>query len=257
MGSGDLLVERDGGVVTVTLNRPARKNAMTREGWIELTRVLGEVAARADDRVLVLTGAGGEFCSGADLSAQGSADPPRRAMRIVNEALFALRDLPQPTIAAVSGAAVGAGFNMALACDLAVADETARFSQIFSRRGLSVDFGGTWLLTHMVGLHRAKELAFFGRILSAREVHDLGLLNRVVPEGTALARAGEWARELLGLAPLALAQTKELLNLAASGDFRESALREAAAQNLNGATEDTREAISAFLEKRPPVFRNR
>ncbi|MGI5159068.1 enoyl-CoA hydratase/isomerase family protein [Microbispora sp. CA-102843] len=132
--------------------------------------------------------------------------------------------------------AVGAGFNMALACDLAIAEETARFSQIFAKRGLSVDFGGTWLLTHMIGLHRAKELAFFGRVLSASEVHAIGLLNKVVPQGEALAHAYEWARELLTLAPLPLSQTKEMLNLAAATGFHESALREANAQNLNGTT---------------------
>ncbi|MER6977856.1 enoyl-CoA hydratase/isomerase family protein [Streptomyces carpinensis] len=255
--TSDVLVERDGsGIVTVTLNRPAVKNSVRPSGWTELTRIFDEIAGRADDRVVALTGAGGDFCSGADLRAAGGEEPPGRGMRRVNAALLALRDLPQPTIAAVRGAAVGAGFNMALACDLAIAEETARFSQIFSRRGLSVDFGGTWFLTHMVGLHRAKELAFFGRILSAREVHALGLLNRVVPEGQALAQALAWARELLGLAPLALSQTKELLNLAASGTFHDSVLREATAQHLNGTSDDTREAIQAFLEKRQPVFGN-
>ncbi|GAA4535676.1 MULTISPECIES: enoyl-CoA hydratase/isomerase family protein [Nonomuraea] len=253
-----VLVERDGsGIVTVTLDRPDTKNSVPRAGWIELAEVFGDIAGRADDRVVVLTGAGGDFCSGSDLRGGDSADSPRRAMRIVNAALLAVRDLPQPTIAAVSGVAAGGGFNLALACDLAVAEETARFSQIFARRGLSVDFGGTWFLTHMLGLHRAKELAFFGRMLPAADVHALGLLNKVVPEGEALAQAYEWARELLALAPLALSQTKEMLNLAASGSFHDSVLREAAAQNINGTTEDTREAIRAFLEKRDPVFRNR
>ncbi|MGI5272358.1 enoyl-CoA hydratase/isomerase family protein [Nonomuraea sp. CA-218870] len=252
-----VLADRDGsGIVTVTLNRPETKNSVPPEGWTELAGVLGDIAGRADDRVVVLTGAGGDFCAGSDLRGGGSP-APRRAMQVVNAALFALRDLPQPTIAAVRGVAVGGGFNLALACDLAIAEENARFSQIFSRRGLSVDFGGTWFLTHMIGLHRAKELAFFGRVLTAPDVHALGLLNKVVPEGRALAEAYAWARDLLALAPLALAQTKEMLNLAAAGSFHDSVLREAAAQNLNGTTEDTREAIQAFLEKREPVFRNR
>ncbi|MFD2351411.1 enoyl-CoA hydratase/isomerase family protein [Nonomuraea ferruginea] len=147
-----VLVERDGsGIVTVTLDRPDTKNSVPRAGWIELAEVFGDIAGRADDRVVVLTGAGGDFCSGSDLRGGDSADSPRRAMRIVNAALLAVRDLPQPTIAAVSGVAAGGGFNLALACDLAVAEETARFSQIFARRGLSVDFGGTWFLTHMLG----------------------------------------------------------------------------------------------------------
>ncbi|PZG15620.1 enoyl-CoA hydratase/isomerase family protein [Nonomuraea aridisoli] len=254
----DVLVERDGnGIVTVTLNRPTSRNSVPRSSWTTLTEVFGEIAGRGDDRVVVLTGAGGDFCSGADLRGQDPAESPRRAMQVVNAALFALRDLPLPTIAAVSGVAVGAGFNMALACDLAIADETARFSQIFAKRGLSVDFGGSWFLTHMVGLHRAKELAFFGRMYSAHEIHAMGLLNRVVAPGEALGQAYAWARELAGLAPLPLSQTKEMLNLAASSGFHESALREATAQNLNGTTEDTREAVRAFLEKRDPVFRGR
>ena len=150
--------------------------------------------------------------------------------------------------------AVGAGFNLALACDLAIAERSARFSQIFSLRGLSVDFGGTWQLPHNVSLQRAKELAFFGRMYGADEIAAFGLLNRVVDDGEALPLAEEWALELTRIAPTALSQTKELLNAAAASTFDEALSREAIAQNFNGTTADTREAIDAFLQKREPRF---
>jgi 2-(1,2-epoxy-1,2-dihydrophenyl)acetyl-CoA isomerase len=254
----DIWIERDGsGIVTVTLNRPKTKNSVPRSSWIRLKELFEDIAAHTEDRAVIVTGSGGNFCSGAELGAAPANEGPRRNMEIVNAALFAIRDLPKPTVAAISGVAVGAGFNLALACDLAIADESARFSQIFAKRGLSVDFGGTWLLTHMVGLHRAKELAFFGDILSAADVHEMGLLNRVVPDGEAPTVARAWAERLTRLAPVALSQTKELLNLASSSDFAGSVLREASAQGLNLSTSDTREAISAFLEKREPVFQGR
>jgi len=255
----DVLVDRDGsGIVVVTLNRPKTKNSVPFTSWVALGEIFQDIAARADDRVVVLTGAEGNFCSGAELGAAGSQPPPpRRAMQIVNATCAAIRDLPKPTIAAVSGYAVGAGFNLALACDLAIADETAKFSQIFAKRGLSVDFGGTFFLANMIGLHRAKELAFFGRMLPASEVHAMGLLNRIVPESESLALSIEWATELLGLAPTAISQTKELLNLAGASTFPESLMREAIAQNFNGTTEDSKEAIQAFLDKRDPVFLGR
>lgn len=250
----ELQVERDGsGVATVTLNRPRTKNAVTGAGWLAIADVFEDIARRPDDRVVILTGAGGNFCSGADLSARGGTSA-REGMRRVNAASAAVRDLPKPTIAVVSGVAVGAGFNLALACDLAIADRSARFSQIFSLRGLSVDFGGTWQLPHNIGLQRAKELAFFGRMYGAEEIAEFGLLNRVVDEGDAMPLAEEWALELTRIAPTALSQTKELLNAAAASTFEEALSREAIAQNFNGTTADTREAIDAFLQKREPRF---
>jgi 2-(1,2-epoxy-1,2-dihydrophenyl)acetyl-CoA isomerase len=252
--SRDVLVERDGsGIVLVTLNRPATKNAVTQDGWIDLRQAFDEIAVTASDRVVILTGADGNFCSGADLGGPVSLSP-RAGMHSVNSTCQAIRDIPKPVIAAVSGVAVGAGCNMALTCDLAIADESSTFSEIFSKRGLSVDFGGTWQLTHNLGLQRAKELAFFGRAYSARDMFDLGLLNRVVPDGQSASVAREWAEELLTLAPTSLGLTKELLNASASSTFQEALSREGVAQVFNTTTSDTREAISAFLEKRPPVF---
>jgi 2-(1,2-epoxy-1,2-dihydrophenyl)acetyl-CoA isomerase len=250
----ELLVERSGdGVVVITLNRPGKKNAISEAGWVALREAFESVARRTDDRVVVLTGAGGNFCSGADLSTAPTLSA-RDGIRAVNDACLAVRNLPKPTIAAVSGVAVGAGFNLALACDLAIIEDTARFSEIFSKRGLSVDFGGTWQLTHNLGLQRAKELAFFGRMYTANEMFERGLFNRIVDTGASISLAREWAAELLTIAPTALGLTKEMLNSASTASFEDALFREGIAQNFNVTTADTREAIEAFIQKRPPVF---
>jgi len=251
-----VLIERDGsGVVFVTLNRPKTKNAIPMVGWLQLSEAFREIASSTQDRAVVVTGSEGNFSSGADLSEEGESLPPRRAMQVINDACESIRNLPQPTMAAVSGYAVGAGFNLVLACDLAIADTSARFSQIFVKRGMSVDFGGTWQLPRVLGLQRAKELAFFGRTVTADELFAMGALNRVVPEGAALPLAREWAAELAQSAPIALALTKELINQAASATFSESLAAEATAQNFNVTTNDTREAVDAFRQRRAPVFR--
>ena len=171
-----LLISRRDGVVTVTMNRPAKKNAASDVMWQELLETFRAVAANPDDRVMVLTGAGSDFCSGADLSSKGeSASASVQArMRVITDTCLALQRIPQPTIAKVRGVAVGAGCNMALICDLVVASDSARFSEIFSKRGLSVDFGGTWVLPRLIGMHRAKELAFFADIISAKEAGEIG-----------------------------------------------------------------------------------
>ena len=177
-----VIVERAKGVVTATLNRPEKRNAANLEMWEQLHSVITEVAHSHDDRVLVVTGAGGAFCSGADLTdLAGQQGHPLARMRYLGDIALALHRLPKPTIAKVGGVAAGAGCNLALGCDLIVAGSEARFSEIFCRRGLSLDWGGSWLLPRLIGLHRAKELAFFGEILSADEAAAIGLVNRVVP----------------------------------------------------------------------------
>ena len=259
MGETDeILLDRADGVVTITLNRPERKNAITGEMWAALRGIFSEVAERPEDRVLVITGAGGAFCSGADLSAIGdiSAGGLNR-MRTVGAAAQALHDLPKPTIAKVSGVAAGAGANLALGCDLIVASDEARFSEIFSARGLSLDFGGSWLLPRLVGLHRAKELAFFADILSAKEAQDFGLVNRVVPSADLDGFVDEWARRLAAGPPIALSMTKRMLNNSFTSTLAESLEAEAVSQVVNFKTEDMGEAMRAFSEKRPPNFKGR
>lgn len=280
-----LLVERRDGVVTVTMNRPSKKNAANDVMWRELTETFEEIAGRADDRAVVLTGAGGEFCSGADLSGRGGPGEaarggagdagatggavgaagdagrpnvtPMARMRRVNAACLALHHLPQPTIAKVRGVAVGAGCNLALGCDLVVAAEGARFSEIFARRGLSLDFGGSWVLPRRVGLHRAKELALFADIVGAADAAAMGLVNRVLPDGEIDAFVDEWARRLAAGPPIALAATKRLLQESLTSTLEEALEAEAAAQAINFGTADTAEAMTAFLEKRDPKFTGR
>ena len=252
-------IARAGGVVTVTLNRPAKKNAINGTMWDELLATFREVAANPDDRVLVITGAGGAFCSGADQTAGGDGPRPHQltAMRHVNDVALALHRLPQPTIAKVPGVAAGAGANLALGCDLIVASDQARFSEIFARRGLSLDFGGSWLLPRLIGLHKAKELAFFTEIIDAKEAEAIGLVNRVVPDGQLDAFVDDWARRLAAGPPIALAQTKRMLNNSFDVSLERALDDEGAAQTVNFGTQDTAEAMTAFVEKRAPEFRGR
>jgi 2-(1,2-epoxy-1,2-dihydrophenyl)acetyl-CoA isomerase len=246
------------GVVTLTLNRPEKKNAMNAAMFNELLAVFREVNDSTSDRVLVITGAGDAFCSGADLGARGG-DPrhPLQRLHWVADIALALHRIPKPVIAKVNGVAAGAGLNLALGCDLIVASEQARFSEIFARRGLTVDFGGSWILPRLVGMHRAKELAFFADIISAKEAADMGLVNRVLPAGQLDAFVAEWADRLAAGAPLALSMTKRLLTNAFSMTMDEALEAEGMAQSVNSATEDTAEAMKAFLEKREPKFKGR
>ncbi len=253
-----LEVARQSGIVTITLNRPEKKNAANGAMWDELLATFLEIGGRDEDRVVVVTGAGGNFCSGADLTGGGANAPQRHqlaVMRHIGDAALALHRLPQPTIAKVDGVAVGAGCNLALGCDLVVASDEARFSEIFARRGLTIDFGGSWLLPRRVGLHRAKELALLAEIISAKEAEAMGLVNRVVPVGELDAFVDDWATKLAAGPPIALAQTKRLLNNVFAVTLEQALEDEGAAQTVNFGTKDTLEAMSAFVEKRQPNFK--
>jgi 2-(1,2-epoxy-1,2-dihydrophenyl)acetyl-CoA isomerase len=170
---------------------------------------------------------------------------------------LALHQLPKPTIAKLRGVAVGAGLNLALGCDLIAASEDARLSEIFARRGLSLDVGGSWLLPRLIGLHRAKELALLADIVSAREAERMGLLNRVVSDAELDDVVDDWAKRLAAGPPIALAQSKRLLNNAFNYGLAEAMDAEGMAQTVNFGTEDTREGLTAFSQKRDPVFKGR
>ena len=258
--TGTLLVTRHDGVVTVTFNRPHRKNALTTRMIESLGVVLAEVGGRREDRVLVLTGAGGAFCSGADLAdpdspAQGDTGSALTRVRRVGDVALALHRLRKPTIAKVDGVAVGAGLGLALGCDLVVASEHARLSVIFVRRGLSPDSGTSWLLPRLVGMARAKELAFLGDILDAATARELGLVGRVVPVETLDATVDELAARLADGPAMALSLTKQLLGNAWTSSLDDALEHEAQAQAVNLAGPDTTEAFRAFLDKREPRFR--
>ena len=255
-----LVVERNDGVVSLTIDRPARKNAITLDMWQGLVDLFDDIALNRDDRVLVLTGAGDAFCSGADLSGVAESGGPGgvggavSSMRVVGRAALRLHDLPIPTVAAVNGVAAGAGCNLALGCDLVVASEQARFAEIFAKRGLVLDFGGSWVLPRLVGLHRAKELAFLADIIDAREAERIGLVNRVVPADQFDAEVAILARRLADSAPLQLAVIKRQLNDAMGRTMAEAVEFEAYAQALVSTSRDAAEAMIAFLQKRDPRF---
>ena len=248
-------VERSEGIVTVTFNRPQVKNAVNGKMWDELLETFSEVYDNPDDRVLVLTGAGGDFCSGADLSATGEGGREGiRSMRYVADVILKLHRIPKPTIAKVDGVAAGVGCNMALGCDLIVANERARFSEIFIRRGLSLDGGGSWLLPRLVGLHKAKELAFFGDVISAQEAERIGIVNHVVPDADLDKFVHEWAVRLTQLPPVALSMTKTMLTNSLMTSMDQALEDESRVQSCNLRTKDFAEAVRAFLAKDTPKF---
>ena len=255
-----LLIDRAGGVVTVTLNRPERKNAVNEAMWNELLETFRAIANNTkEDRVVVITGAGGAFCSGADIggAATGEEEPGLTRMRHIGDVCLALHALPQPVIAKVTGVAAGAGLNLALGCDLIVASDEARFSEIFARRGLSIDFGGSWVLPRLIGLHKAKEFVFFAEVIGAKEAQDFGIVNRVVPAAEIEAFVADWAARLAAGPPLTLSLSKKLLNDGIEMSLTHALEAEAMAQNVNFQSADTAEAMMAFVQKREPRFEGR
>jgi 2-(1,2-epoxy-1,2-dihydrophenyl)acetyl-CoA isomerase len=170
---------------------------------------------------------------------------------------LALHEIPKPTIAKVNGVAVGAGLNLALGCDLIVAGESARFSEIFVKRGLAIDLGGSWLLPRLVGLHKAKELALLGDMLDAKEAERIGIVNRVVPDAELDRFVADWAARLAAGPPLALQLTKRMLTMGLATSLSEALHQEAMAQSVTGASEDTAEALRAFFARREPSFKGR
>lgn len=256
--------DRADGVVTVTIDRPAKKNALTYAHFRRLAEIFDEVAHEVDDRVLVIRGSGDAFCSGADLTDTG--DRPMSGfgpldgvqwMREINDAAIALHRVPKPTIAAVNGVAAGAGCNLALQCDVVFAARSARFSQIFVRRGLNLDFGGTWLLPRLVGMQRAKDLAFRGAMLSADEALEIGLVLDVVDDDALDARVGDYAAELASLPPVPLMLMKHGLNRSFEWDMAAALDYEAHSQATCFGTEDIVEAMMAFVQKRPGSYKGR
>lgn len=254
-GAGEpvLLSSDRGGVRTLTLNRPARKNAINPQLWRELREALRDAADDRDLRALVITGAGGAFCSGADIGTPDEVHPAEKLRRLSDVAL-ALHELAVPTVAKVNGVAVGAGWNLALGCDLVVATPESTFCQIFSKRGLSIDLGGSWLLPKIVGLQQAKRLALLAETIDAAEAQALNLVTWVVGAGEIDAFVEDLADRLAAGPPRALAQTKALLNQGADATLPAALANESRAQIVNFAGTDAAEAYAAFAEKRTPRF---
>lgn len=247
-----------GPVRWLTLDGP-HKNAIRADQWTALAEAFRSFE-QSPQRVLVVHGAGGEFCSGADLGSgatESGAAARYRAMKVVDDAALALHRITKPTLAAVDGVAVGAGMNLALGCDIVIGTDRARFSEIFVRRGLTVDFGGTWHLPRLVGLQRAKELALTGRIVEAEEAVEIGLMLEIVPADALDSRAAELADTLAGQSPLGQMFAKQALNNAYTKTLSDALAFEAQAQAICLNSEDVVEGVAAFLQKRPPDFRGR
>ncbi len=249
-----------GAVRWLTMSNPGRMNAVPQGGWKQLADAFSDFQA-SEARVLVITGADDNFCSGADVN-RDVADVPSAAdnaarMRVTNSAAIGLHRLTKPTIAAVEGVAVGAGMNLAIGCDIVIASATARFAEIFVKRGLTVDFGGTWLLPRLVGLARARELALTGRMIDAVESLEMGLVTSVVPPQDLDDSASEMAETLAGGAPLAQSMIKRSLDRSSTFTFEQALAFEEQGQAILLASEDLSEGTRAFMEKRPPEFKGR
>jgi 2-(1,2-epoxy-1,2-dihydrophenyl)acetyl-CoA isomerase len=249
-----LLSEDVDGVRTLTLNRPHRKNAIDDELMNALHEAFRAAGKDSSVRALVLTGADGAFCAGADLASLAKSMHPMYRMRRYTDLALLLHELPIPTIAKVNGVAVGAGWNLALGCDLVVATPESKFSQIFARRGLSLDCGGSWLLPKLAGLQQAKRLALLAETIDAAEAKSMNLVTWVVPAPEIDAFVDDLCARLTAGPPIALAQNKALLNEGADRTLRDALANEARAQGINFGTADVPEALAAFTEKREPEY---
>jgi len=261
----DLLEAVEDGIATLTMNRPERRNALSREMMEGLLAALPRLAADPAVRVVVLTGAGNAFCAGGDVKAMaergvqgGQALEDRaRDLRGRMEASRWLHRMAKPTVAAIPGACAGAGLSLALACDLRLAAAGAKITTAFANVGFSGDFGGSWFLTRLVGTAKARELYYTAPVLEAAEAGRIGLVNRVVPPEDLIAETRALARRLADGPPIALGYMKRNLNAAESCTLEEALDLEAWAHARTGMTEDHKEAARAFAEKRRPVFHGR
>jgi 2-(1,2-epoxy-1,2-dihydrophenyl)acetyl-CoA isomerase len=256
----ELLTRVEDGVAWITLNRPERRNALT----ATLRRALAVALTEASDddavRCIVLQGAGQGFCAGADVEAMRTQDLKAcrtRLQRGAHAMIRALHRVEKPVIASVRGHAAGVGWALALGCDMIVASETARFTALQARRGLAPDGGTAFFLARMVGLMKARELVYTTRPVDAAEALALGLVNRVVPDAALEAETGALARELAGQATFALAMAKQLFQFALAPGLDAFLDHEALIQPQLNQTEDYREGIASFREKRPARFTGR
>jgi 2-(1,2-epoxy-1,2-dihydrophenyl)acetyl-CoA isomerase len=251
------------GVSTITLNRPDSANALTGDQRDVIIDLLAAADGDADVRVVVVRANGRHFCSGADvagIAAAQAGDPKvgdgmRRIMQGAQRLVAAVLDCPKPVVAVVQGPAAGLGAHLAYACDLVVASDEAYFLEPFLLRGIVVDAGGAYLLPRLIGLQRAKELAFLGDKLPAPEAMRLGLVNRVAPADELDRVAGELVARLAAAPTTALSLTKRLFNRSFDADRSSSFLAEAMAQELTNRTHDATEGVTAFVERRAPRYR--
>ncbi len=264
-GTNDLLAHVEDGVAVLTMNRPERRNALSAAMLEALAKTLADCETATDVGAVLLTGAGGAFCAGGDVKGMAEANtgatPVDIDTRIHRQRLSQratagrLYDMPKPTIAALPGAAAGAGLSLALACDLRIAAENAVMTTAFAKIGFSGDYGGTYFLTRLVGAAKARELYFLSDRVEMPDALTLGLVNRVVAANTLMAEATALAQRLANGPRVAYRYMKENLNRAAGEATMTDCLDLEATHHIHtGLTEDHREAAKAFVEKRAPKF---
>jgi 2-(1,2-epoxy-1,2-dihydrophenyl)acetyl-CoA isomerase len=259
----ELLVDDAEGVRTFTLNRPEAFNSFTTTLKESLLAAVVEAARDTSVRAVVLTGTGRAFCAGQDLKEHvallqaGDPAPLHTVEKHYNPLIEALTSMPKPVIAAVNGTAAGAGASLAYASDLRIAAESSKFLMAFANVGLTADSGASWLLPRLVGHGRAMEMMLLAQPVGAQEALRLGLVTRIVPDAEVLPAAQELAARLAAGPTTAYAKIKEALTAAAGGTLSEALAVEARTQAEAGATQDHREAVEAFVAKRPPVFTGR
>jgi 2-(1,2-epoxy-1,2-dihydrophenyl)acetyl-CoA isomerase len=256
----EVLFRREDQVEVITLNRPEIMNSFNNNMLYALNRRFEELHQDDDCRAVVITGEGRGFCTGADLTGGGAradaATPVgmRLSTHIYSSVIRGLTTMEKPVIGAINGDAAGAGCNFALACDILLASEKARFIQVFVRRGLVVDMGGTFFLPRLVGLSKAKELAFSGEAIDAARALELGLVTRVVPHESLMDEAMEAARRLAQGPTRAIGMIKKMLNRSFESDLETALEMEATMQGIAVSTPDVVEGITSFLQKRPADF---
>ncbi|MBC7246673.1 MAG: enoyl-CoA hydratase/isomerase family protein [Actinobacteria bacterium] len=259
----EVIFRREGAVEVITLNRPEVLNAFTLGMLQAMARRFEELEQDDTARAVVITGAGRAFCAGADLAGGGSrSDGHTPAGMRLSAGIYArlvrnMVEMEKPVVGAINGDAAGAGCSFALACDLLVASEEARFIQVFVRRGLVADAGGTFFLPRLVGLARAKEMMFFGEPVDAHRAYELGLVNRVVPPQRLMEEAMELARRLAAGPTRAIGMMKRMLNRSFENDLGTCMDLEATYQGIAVSTEDVMEGVTSFLQKREPRFKGK
>lgn len=262
-----VLVEKEGGIATITLNRPDRLNALTPQMRVEMKAALEDADADTGIRVIIITGAGRAFCSGAEVanvleeSESGKEDLERERLMKPSRALLSLtlmRSLKKPTICALNGAAVGAGAAIVMACDIIIASEQGKLRIGFTRMGVVPAGGLSSVLPKRIGTHRALELAYTNDLVDAKELDRIGLVNKVVPAGELMTAAKEMAKKMFQIPPLSLALTKKCMyqGVDAADVEIHGNIERFAEWTLQG-TEDTKEAQKSFVEKREPVYKGK
>jgi 2-(1,2-epoxy-1,2-dihydrophenyl)acetyl-CoA isomerase len=262
MEGKDLILEKDGHVAILTLNRPEKMNAISLEMRQTIPRALEEIQEDDNVRAVIITGAGRGFCSGADVAVQAAraagqqADTSRKTLlALTGNFILGFEKIHKPVIAAVNGVAAGVGLTMTLVCDIRIASAAARFSAIWVKRGLIADGGATLLLPITVGLEKALELCFTGEVIDAKEAERIRLVSRVVPAEELMTRAKELAHKIAGAPPVSVELAKRIMWEKVRNQLREQLVFESYAQNVCRNTQDQKEAVKAFMEKREPQFK--